>query len=34
MPGPRANNWFEVERMVMEALEEWTTGTIGLFTDS
>ena len=34
MPGPRANNWFEVERMVMEALEEWTTGTIGLFTDA
>jgi 5'(3')-deoxyribonucleotidase len=31
MPGPRANNWFEVERMVMEAREEWRTGTVGLF---
>ncbi len=34
MPGPRANNWLEVERMVMEALEEWNTGTIGLFTET
>jgi len=31
IPDPRANNWFEVERMVMEAREEWLTGTIGLF---
>jgi 5'(3')-deoxyribonucleotidase len=31
MPGPRANNWFEVEQIVMEAREEWKTGTIGLF---
>jgi hypothetical protein len=31
MPGPRAENWFEVERMVMEAREEWRTGTVGLF---
>ena len=31
IPGPRADNWFEVERMVMEAREEWKTGTIGLF---
>ena len=29
--GPRANNWFEVEQLVMEAREEWKTGTIGLF---
>jgi len=29
--GPRANNWFEVERMVMDAREEWLTGTVGLF---
>ncbi|MCL2174656.1 MAG: 5'-nucleotidase [Treponema sp.] len=31
LPGPRANDWFEVEKIVMEALEEWKTGTIGLF---
>jgi 5'(3')-deoxyribonucleotidase len=31
LPGPRANDWFEVERLVMEAREEWRTGTIGLF---
>ncbi|MCL2721490.1 MAG: 5'-nucleotidase [Treponema sp.] len=30
-PGPRANDWFEVEKIVMEAREEWRTGTIGLF---
>ncbi|MDR0301296.1 MAG: 5'-nucleotidase [Treponema sp.] len=31
LPGPRANNWFEVERMIMDAREEWITGTVGLF---
>jgi 5'(3')-deoxyribonucleotidase len=31
LPGPRANNWYEVEPMVMEAREEWKTGTLGLF---
>ena len=31
MPGPRADNWNEVERLVMEAREEWRTGTVGLF---
>jgi 5'(3')-deoxyribonucleotidase len=31
LPGPRADNWFEVERLVMEAREEWKTGTVGLF---
>jgi len=31
MPGPRADNWFEVERMVMDAREEWRTGTMNLF---
>jgi 5'(3')-deoxyribonucleotidase len=31
MPGPRADNWYEVERIVMEAREEWKTGTVGLF---
>jgi len=29
--GPRANNWFEVENLVMDAREEWRTGTVGLF---
>jgi len=33
LPGPRANDWLEVERLVMEAREEWRTGTIGLFRD-
>jgi 5'(3')-deoxyribonucleotidase len=32
LPGPRANNWLEVERLVMEAREEWRTGTVGLFS--
>jgi len=31
LPGPRANDWFEVEKIVMEAMEEWKTGTAGLF---
>ncbi|MCL2244599.1 MAG: 5'-nucleotidase [Treponema sp.] len=31
LSGPRANNWLEVEKMVMEAREEWITGTLGLF---
>jgi len=31
LPGPRAGNWLEVEELVMEAREEWKTGTIGLF---
>jgi 5'(3')-deoxyribonucleotidase len=31
LPGPRAADWFEVERLVMEAREEWKTGTVGLF---
>ena len=31
IPGPRADNWLEVERMVMDAREEWRTGTVGLF---
>jgi beta-phosphoglucomutase-like phosphatase (HAD superfamily) len=31
LPGPRADNWFEVEQLVMEAREEWKTGTVGLF---
>jgi 5'(3')-deoxyribonucleotidase len=31
LPGPRADNWLEVERLVMDAREEWRTGTMGLF---
>jgi 5'(3')-deoxyribonucleotidase len=31
LPGPRADNWLEVERLVLEALEEWKTGTVDLF---
>ena len=31
LPGPRANNWQEAERLVMEAREEWHTGTRNMF---
>jgi 5'(3')-deoxyribonucleotidase len=31
LPGPRAGSWEELEHLVTEALEEWTTGTLGLF---
>jgi len=31
LPGPRVTTWKEAERLVMEAREEWKTGTIGLF---
>jgi len=31
LPGPRADNWLDVEHLVMEAREEWRTGTVGLF---
>jgi len=31
LPGPRANNWFDVEHLVMDAREDWLTGTMGLF---
>jgi 5'(3')-deoxyribonucleotidase len=31
LPGPRADNWADVENIVMEAQEEWKTGTAGLF---
>ena len=32
LEGPRASNWFDVEKLVMEAREEWKTGTVGLFS--
>ncbi|MDR2731090.1 MAG: 5'-nucleotidase [Treponema sp.] len=31
LPGPRANDWYEVEKLVMDAREEWLTGTKNLF---
>jgi 5'(3')-deoxyribonucleotidase len=31
LAGPRADTWHEVDRLVMDALEEWTTGTLDLF---
>jgi 5'(3')-deoxyribonucleotidase len=31
LPGPRAGSWKEIERMVLEAREEWNTGTRTLF---
>ena len=31
LPGPRADTWHEVEKLVMNALDEWTTGTLDLF---
>jgi 5'(3')-deoxyribonucleotidase len=31
LSGPRAENWQDVERLVLESLEEWKTGTQGLF---
>jgi 5'(3')-deoxyribonucleotidase len=31
LPGPRADNWLEVESLVMDALAEWKTGTLDLF---
>jgi 5'(3')-deoxyribonucleotidase len=31
LPGPRADTWQDVERLVMDALEEWKTGTLDMF---
>jgi 5'(3')-deoxyribonucleotidase len=31
LPGPRANDRHEVEKLVMDSQEEWTTGTLDLF---
>ena len=31
IPGPRADNWQEVEQIVLEAMEEWQTGTRNMF---
>ncbi|GHV32791.1 putative 5'(3')-deoxyribonucleotidase [Spirochaetia bacterium] len=31
LDGPRADTWQDVERLVMDAKEEWTTGTLDLF---
>jgi 5'(3')-deoxyribonucleotidase len=32
IPGPRADSWEETERLVLEAMEEWKTGTTSMFT--
>ncbi len=31
LPAPRANSWQDVERLVLEAMEDWKTGTLNLF---
>jgi len=31
LPGPRADSWPEAEKIVLEAMEEWRTGTTNLF---
>ncbi|GAB1482334.1 5'-nucleotidase [Treponema sp.] len=31
LAGPRANSWLDVERLVLEAYEEWRTGTMNMF---
>jgi 5'(3')-deoxyribonucleotidase len=31
LAGPRADTWQDVERLALEAKEEWTTGTLNLF---
>jgi 5'(3')-deoxyribonucleotidase len=31
IPGPRADSWLEAEKIVLEAMEEWRTGTTNLF---
>jgi len=31
LPGPRADSWQDVEQLVMEAREEWQTGTRNMF---
>jgi 5'(3')-deoxyribonucleotidase len=30
-PGPRADSWADAERIVLDAMEEWKTGTTDLF---
>ena len=30
-PGPRADNWIEAEKIILEAMEEWRTGTANMF---
>ncbi|GHU12319.1 putative 5'(3')-deoxyribonucleotidase [Spirochaetia bacterium] len=31
IPGPRADSWLDAERLVLEAMEEWKTGTASMF---
>jgi 5'(3')-deoxyribonucleotidase len=32
LPGPRADSWRDVEKLVLEAMEEWKTGTTSMFS--
>ncbi|MDR2047971.1 MAG: 5'-nucleotidase [Treponema sp.] len=34
LPGPRADSWRDVEKLVLEAREEWKTGTVDMFGQS
>ena len=34
LPGPRAETWQDVERLVLEAREEWETGTRNMFREN
>jgi hypothetical protein len=31
LEGPRADSWIEVEKLVLDAMEEWRTGALSLF---
>ena len=31
LPGPRVDSWIEAEKIILEAMEEWRTGTTNLF---
>jgi 5'(3')-deoxyribonucleotidase len=33
IPGPRADSWTQAEHIILEAMEEWRTGTMNLFKD-
>jgi 5'(3')-deoxyribonucleotidase len=30
-PGPRADSWNEMEQLVLDAMEDWKTGTTSMF---
>jgi 5'(3')-deoxyribonucleotidase len=31
LPAPRADNWLQAEKLVLDAMEEWRTGALSLF---